>query len=158
MPRTYHFCTGTRMEEYESPLEEKCDEDEKQHDELVFSVYTVIFFIFTIAVCLENIRQGTFASSRSTDNIGFIIKMTGSLFALLVSVGYDELYTKHLVTFPGNFIFYFYHLWMHPVFCFARLRRFWVDEPLCTYVRRIIRNVTPMEMIEHAPVDPNNNN
>ena len=151
LPRTYHFCTGTAPLEGASPrgLETKCDDNNEnsteQYEMVIFIFYTGTFFIFTFAICWENIRQMKLTSNSHPkrqlviDNIGFIMKMTCSIMSCFVTLAYDEMDDKNIVTFPGSLIFYCYHLWLVPVCSIAaRVRRFWVDEPLCAYVRRVI--------------------
>ena len=146
LPRTYHFCTGTSPKEY-GPLEAKCDEDENQIEMATFTFYTIIFFSFTIAVCIENIRQRRSAADRHhprrqllVDNIGFIMKMTCTLLSCFATVAYDDMDIEYLVTFPGSLIYYFYHLWLHPVCSIvARMPRFWADRPLWAHVKRTLK-------------------
>ena len=154
LPRTYYFCTGTSplertsLNKYgpETKCDDKNEDSTEQYEMVVFIFYTGTFFLFTLAVCWENIKQMKLPSNGRSrrqliiDNIGFIIKMTCSILACVVTMAYDDMDDKHIVTFPGSLIFYCYHLWLHPVCPIAaRMRRFWVDEGLSTYVRRVIR-------------------
>ena len=147
LPRTYYFCTGTAP--MEDVPEAKCldtnEDSTEQYEDGVFCVYISIFFIFTIAICCENVRQMTMTSHIITkrrlliDNIGFISKMTCTIFSCFVSFAYDEMDNKQIVAFPGSLIFYSYYLWIHPVCTIAgRMRRFWVDDKLWAYMRRVL--------------------
>ena len=166
MPRTYHFCTGTTPNKSgQYPLEAKCDEDNEQYELVGIIVCMAIFFTFSIAVCIENIRQRrsmfaimsesiTRPGSRQLfiDNIGFIVKMVNAIFGCCVQLAYHNMDIEQLVTFPGNMIFYCYHLWMFPVTTITeRMRRFWVDRHLQIYLKRMKRSfqsVGPMDVID----------
>ena len=158
MPRTYHFCTGTAPTE-NGPLEAKCDEDNKQFETESGMIYTCIFFVFTIAVCYENIKQRQTSTalqenhepihcditqSRTIfiDIIGFIIKMVNALLGMFATLAYHDMDMDKLATFPGSLIFYYFHLWLFPVATIAeKMRRFWVDRGLRNYLRRFISNI-----------------
>ena len=69
---------------------------------------------------------------------------------------------EYLVAFPGSLIVYCYHCWLYPVCSITgRIRRFWVDRSLYSYVRRIQRissPVMPMNVLQTAAAPITNGN